>query len=215
MPTYFAVRRRRGPAWNAALTMREQAAWGEHATFMNALAAEGFVVLGGPLGDGAEVLLIVDAVSDDAIRRRLAADPWSATGLLEIALIEPWTILLDRDAAAVEHRALLTRAYAAFNARDVEAALATLHPSVEWANGLEGGVVHGRDAVREYWTHQWRVIDPHVEPRRFAAVGGHVAIDVHQVIRDLSGRVVKNHNVRHVYVIEDDLIRRMRIETTP
>ena len=42
MPT-FAVRRVRGPAWNAAVPMREQAQWPEHAVFMNALAAEGFV----------------------------------------------------------------------------------------------------------------------------------------------------------------------------
>src|SRR6185503_9972188 len=67
MPTYFAVRRRRGPSWNPGLTMREQAGWGAHAAFMNALAAEGFVVLGGPLGDGAETLLIVDATSEDVI----------------------------------------------------------------------------------------------------------------------------------------------------
>jgi hypothetical protein len=26
--------------------------------------------------------------------------------------------------------------------------------------------VHGRDAVREYWTRQWDVIDPRVDPVR-------------------------------------------------
>ena len=60
MPTYLTVRRVRGPAWNAALPMRSQALWAEHAVFMNALAAEGFVVLGGPLGSGEEVLLVID-----------------------------------------------------------------------------------------------------------------------------------------------------------
>ena len=58
MPTYLAVRRVRGPAWDRALPMRSQAGWAEHAVFMNALAAEGFVVLGGPLGSGEEVLLV-------------------------------------------------------------------------------------------------------------------------------------------------------------
>ena len=75
--------------------MREQALWAEHARFMNALVAEGFVVLGGPLGDGEEVLLLIDAESDEALRARLAADPWSGADLLAAARVEPWTILLD------------------------------------------------------------------------------------------------------------------------
>ena len=62
---------------------------------MNTLAAEGFVMLGGPLGSGEEVLLVIDAASEEAARARLAADPWSTAGLLEIARVEPWTVLLD------------------------------------------------------------------------------------------------------------------------
>jgi uncharacterized protein YciI len=101
MPTYLTVRRVRGPAWNAALPMRAQALWAEHAAFMNALAAEGFVVLGGPLGSGEETLLVVNSVSEEAVRARLAADPWTGSGLLEIGRVEPWTILLDGRSAAV------------------------------------------------------------------------------------------------------------------
>src|SRR6266446_5117247 len=92
---YLAVRRVRGAAWNASLPMRAQAKWAEHAAFMNALAAEGFVVLGGPLGSGEEILLIIAAASEDAVRTRLAADPWSGSGLLLITRVEPWTVLLD------------------------------------------------------------------------------------------------------------------------
>jgi uncharacterized protein YciI len=62
---------------------------------MTALAAEGFVVLGGLLGEGEETLLIIDAGSEEAIRTRLAADPWTKSGLLDIGRVEPWTILLD------------------------------------------------------------------------------------------------------------------------
>ena len=39
-------------------------------------------------------------------------------------------------------RELLERLYDRFNARDMEAALATMHPDITWANGLEGGHVH-------------------------------------------------------------------------
>jgi uncharacterized protein YciI len=76
--------------------MRAQPQWAEHAAFMNALAAEGFIVLGGPLGSGEEVfLLIVNAPDEATVRARLAADPWTASGLLDIKAVDPWTILLD------------------------------------------------------------------------------------------------------------------------
>src|SRR3989442_313266 len=65
---------------------------------------------------------------------------------------------------------LLRDAYAAFNARDIDAALGTMHPDVVWPNGREGGYVHGHDAARAYWTRQWGVIDPHGEPGRFHTV---------------------------------------------
>ena len=63
---------------------------------------------------------------------------------------------------------LLKRLYGRFNARDMEAVLAALHENIIWANGMEGGHVHGRNEVRSYWTRQWTMIDPHVEPVAFA-----------------------------------------------
>lgn len=99
MPTYLTVRRAPGAAWNTTVPMRSQAQWAEHAAFMNALAADGFIVLGGPLGSGElrageEVLLVVDSTSEEAVRARFAADPWTASGLLVITRVEPWTVLL-------------------------------------------------------------------------------------------------------------------------
>ena len=94
--TYIAVRRLRGPAWRPALPMRAQAGWAEHAAFMNGLAAEGFVVLGGPVGSGdREFLLVFAADREDTVRARLDADPWSSSSMLTIGRVERWTILLD------------------------------------------------------------------------------------------------------------------------
>jgi uncharacterized protein YciI len=90
----FVVLRSQGEAWNPQLEMRGQPAWAEHARFMNGLANEGFVVLGGPVGDGTKTLLIIEAESAAAIRERLAADPWSTMNLLKIDSIESWNILL-------------------------------------------------------------------------------------------------------------------------
>jgi ketosteroid isomerase-like protein len=59
---------------------------------------------------------------------------------------------------------LLRRVYELFNRREIERVLAAVHPDVIWANGMEGGHVHGRDEVRSYWKRQWAIIDPHIEP---------------------------------------------------
>jgi uncharacterized protein YciI len=92
---YFAVTRERGPSWDDARPMREQDGWHEHAAFMDALADEGFVVLGGPVGDGdRRFMFAVDAPSDVAIRARLAADPWEHTNQLTTVDVQPWQILL-------------------------------------------------------------------------------------------------------------------------
>jgi hypothetical protein len=108
--------------------------------------------------------------------------------------------------------AVLKDAYQAFNARDMEAALATMQPDVEWPNGMEGGTVRGHAGVREYWTRQWGLIDPHVEPRSFDLdEAGRVTVGVHQVVRDLSGNTLLDRNVEHVYSMEGGLIRRMEI----
>ena len=106
----------------------------------------------------------------------------------------------------------LGNAYNAFNARDLEAALAAMHPEVDWPNGMEGGRVHGHSAVREYWTRQWSLIDPHVEPRRFSTdASGRIIVDVHQLVRDRAGNIIADQMVQHVYLIQDGLIRSMEI----
>ncbi len=109
-------------------------------------------------------------------------------------------------------RRLLENAYRAFNARDIDAALATMHADVEWPNGMEGGSVYGHSGVRDYWTRQWGMIDPHVEPMRIEAqTAGRAVVDVHQVVRDRAGHVVKDEMVQHVYLVEGGLIRSMEI----
>lgn len=108
--------------------------------------------------------------------------------------------------------ALLKSAYAAFNARDIDGALSTMKADVEWPNGMEGGTVHGHEGVRAYWTRQWGRIDPHVDPVSFAAdASGRIVVGVHQVVRDLAGKVLVDRMVQHVYSLEDGLISTMEI----
>jgi len=112
----------------------------------------------------------------------------------------------------VAGRDLLVKIYSAFNRRDVESILAVMHPDVEWPNGMEGGWVHGREGVRAYWTRQWGLIDPHVEPVAFKTdEGGKIVVDVHQVVRDLAGAVLLDRTVQHAYLLDGGLIRSMEI----
>jgi hypothetical protein len=58
---FFAVRLQRGGPWDWARDLRGQDGWEEHATFMDSLVDEGFVVLGGPLEGDREILHVIDA----------------------------------------------------------------------------------------------------------------------------------------------------------
>jgi uncharacterized protein YciI len=75
--------------------MREQDGWDEHARFMDDLVADGFILLGGPLDGGREVLHVVAAAGEAEIHERLAADPWTPNGMLTTTSVERWTVLLD------------------------------------------------------------------------------------------------------------------------
>jgi ketosteroid isomerase-like protein len=106
----------------------------------------------------------------------------------------------------------LKRIYSRFNARDMETVLAAMTQDVAWANGMEGGHVHGRDGVRDYWTRQWAMIDPHVEPTGFSiGAEGEVIVDVHQVVHDLEGKLLVDQMVVHIFRFEDGLIKRFDI----
>jgi ketosteroid isomerase-like protein len=108
---------------------------------------------------------------------------------------------------------LLCRTYRAFNERDVEAALATMHPDVDWPNAWEGGRVAGREAVAAYWARQFEAISSRVEPLGFAEEDdGAIAVSVNQVVDDAkTGERLSERMVTHRYRIEDGLIRRMDV----
>ena len=94
MATFHVVLHRSGPEWDPARSLEEQSGWSAHATFMDGLVEDGFIVLGGPLGDEQRVVHAVEAPSEQAVRETLARDPWSGSHLI-VDAVEPWTIRLD------------------------------------------------------------------------------------------------------------------------
>lgn len=92
---FFVLEHGNGPGYDPARGRREQVLWDEHAAFMDRLVEEGFVVLGGPVGDGRTVLLVIEAADEAEVRARLAGDPWAPLHVLTVQRLEPWTVWLD------------------------------------------------------------------------------------------------------------------------
>lgn len=112
-----------------------------------------------------------------------------------------------------KNQALIKHAYAAFNARDIDAILAVMHPEIKWSKAWEGDYAHGHDDVRAYWTRQWQEINPKVTPVGFhERANGTLAVEVDQLVKDLEGNILFDGKVTHVYIIHNGLLQQMDIE---
>jgi hypothetical protein len=108
---------------------------------------------------------------------------------------------------------LIKKAYSAFNSRDIDTALSTFHPDIEWPKAFEGGYVSGHSAIREYWTRQWTEINPNVQPVELnERKDGTLEVTVRQKVKDLQGNTISDGIVKHIYTLQDGLLRRMDIE---
>jgi len=102
--------------------------------------------------------------------------------------------------------------YRAFNSRQIDAILPSLHSEVVWPNGMEGGDMQGHAAIREYWTRQWSQINPVVEPVDLVTLDdGTVRVGVHQVVHSLDGQLLIDQKVFHTYHFRDGLVDGMTI----
>jgi len=108
---------------------------------------------------------------------------------------------------------VIQKAYTAFNERDIDKALSTMQPDVQWSKAWEGGYISGHDEIKQYWTRQWSEINPNVEPVGFTErENGSLEVEVLQKVENLHGKSVFNGTVKHVYVFEEGLIKTMDIE---
>jgi len=92
---FFVVTSVNGPQYDESRHRREQDGWPEHAAFMDQLVDLGFAIMGGPLDDGRQVLLIVEAADEHEVNARLNDDPWRPMGILTTATIQRWDVWLD------------------------------------------------------------------------------------------------------------------------
>jgi hypothetical protein len=105
---------------------------------------------------------------------------------------------------------IIEQAYAAFNKRDIDGALAMMTQDVSWPKASEGGKIVGKEEVRAYWTRQWGQFDPHVEPLAITEEdGGKTRVRVHQLVKSLQGDVLSDSEVFHVFSVNSGLIAAM------
>ena len=112
-----------------------------------------------------------------------------------------------------QYKNIINEAYKGFNERNIDKVLLFMHSNVHWPNGWEGGYVEGHSGVREYWTRQWKEIDPSVKPVSMEEnERGQIVVEVHQSAKDMEGKVLFDGMVKHIYTIDDGLIKSMEIE---
>lgn len=109
----------------------------------------------------------------------------------------------------------LQNLYDAFNNREIETIISFMRPDVKWANAVEGGFVYGRDAVREYWTNQFKDIQVELETLKFETdENNRNVVTVHQVIKDLQGNLLVDTTIVQIFTIKDGLISLYEIGET-
>jgi hypothetical protein len=103
---------------------------------------------------------------------------------------------------------LIKSAYRAFNAREIEAALAPLDDRVAWADG-KGGVLHGRSAVREHWLEQWAEADPEIDIQAIARTPQGIVASIR--VRMQQGDERTEQRLTNVFRVDGERILAMRV----
>jgi uncharacterized protein len=84
-----------GDRRDLSISTREQPFWDEHAEFIDALVADGFIVLGGPFPDEGGAMIVVRAESEADVHARLEPDPWYRNNILRLAGVHRWDMFIQ------------------------------------------------------------------------------------------------------------------------
>ncbi len=103
------------------------------------------------------------------------------------------------------------RLYRNFNDRKIDLVISEMTEDVKWANGMEGGHVYGHKEVKEYWKRQFTLVSSQVTPLEIKAENKNVRVKVHQVVHDLSGKLLADETVYHNFLLRDNKIAEFNI----
>ncbi len=98
----------------------------------------------------------------------------------------------------------------ALNRQDIDAALALLHPDVDWQDVMKGGRLKGAAAMRAYWTDVYALIRSDSSTLEYSDAGdGRVVARSWHSVRDLKGKLWTEETMTYVFSFRDGLISRM------
>jgi hypothetical protein len=115
-----------------------------------------------------------------------------------------------------QRKELLEKLYVAFNERRFDELLGLMADDVEWENGMQGGFVHGREAVSVYWRKQFEFIKSNLEILKFETdERGREIVSVHLVVTDLENNVLLQKDAKQIFTFNDaGLIGKFELEDT-
>ena len=108
-------------------------------------------------------------------------------------------------------RSFIKHIYKNFNERNIDLVIANMTIDVQWATGMDGGYVYGRNNVRTYWTKQFSLVSSKVTPLQIDDKSNVVKIKVHQVVHDVNGNLLADEIVYHLFTLKDGTIARFDI----
>jgi ketosteroid isomerase-like protein len=110
--------------------------------------------------------------------------------------------------AQTEQRiSILRAAYAAFNRGDIDAAVQSLAPDIDWTEPTEfpgGGSFHGRDGAKKYLTNsRASVAEVISEPEQFIPAGDRIVVFVYARVRPKDSTTWQEVRLADVYLFRD------------
>jgi predicted SnoaL-like aldol condensation-catalyzing enzyme len=101
--------------------------------------------------------------------------------------------------------------YENFNHRKIDLVISHMSENVQWANGMDGGYVNGKDGVKDYWTRQFKMVSSNVTPVEIEQNDDRVSIKVDQVVHDLDGNLLADTYTNHYFRLQGNKISEFHI----
>jgi uncharacterized protein (TIGR02246 family) len=114
---------------------------------------------------------------------------------------------MTAEAERSAQQAVLAKAYEAVNAQDLVGVRDTLHPDATWPDTLEGGRLHGREAILAHFEQLFALTRPNIQLIRIVdETDGALDVEVQLLVQDHKGHIWSDTRARLTYRFADGLL---------